>query len=367
MKKSVILAFIIFLSILAYFMVRSAMGDDTANVEAISASGSTIIQSQEQKNQELPRVVTRELHSQLHPVYLTLKGRTAPNRTVTVSSGTTGSVIEAPNLEGKIVRSGALLCRLEIDARQARVLEAEALVEAQQQEFNAASRLVEKNLAPTNRLNTAKANLDAATATLNAAKIELKRTEIRAPFSGVFETRIAERGDFLSPGSGCGVIADLDPILIEAEVTEEYVTALNRGAPADISILGAAQQGGEISYVARTSNETTRTFKIEVSLPNKDAAISAGLTTDVKIQLANAQATLMSPGLLTLHDDGRLGVRHVTSDGVVKFATIKVIDDTPEGIWVTGLPERATVVSLGQEYIGEGARVTVVPETSAVR
>ncbi len=364
MKKSVVLAFIIFLSILAYFALRTAMSQDTADAEAPNTAGRTIIQSQAQQNQELPRVITRELQSQLHPVYLTLKGRTAPNRIVTVRSGTTGTVIQAPSLEGKTVGAGTLLCRLDVEARQARVLEAEALVEAQKQEFNAASRLVQKSLAPTNRLNTAKANLDAAMATLNAAKIELKRTEIRAPFSGVFETRLAERGDFLSPGGACGIIADLDPILIEAEVTEDDVTALKQGTPADVSILGAAQQGGKISYVARTSNDTTRTFKVEVSLPNKDTAISAGLTTDIKIQLAETQATLISPGLLSLHDDGRLGIRHVTPDGVVEFSPITVIDDTPEGIWVTGLPERATIVALGQEYIGEGARVTPVPQAS---
>lgn len=363
MKKSVILAFIIFLSILAYFGVRSAMNHNQADAETTNTSAQTITQSEDTDNQDLPRVVTRELRSQSHPVYLSLKGRTAPNRTVTVSSGTTGTVIDAPNLEGKIVRSGALLCRLDIDARQARVLEAEALIEAQRQEFNAATSLVEKNLAPVNRLNTAKANLDAATATLNAATIELKRTEIRAPFSGVFETRLAERGDFLTPGGACGVIADLDPIVIEADVTEEFVTSLKQGDTADISILGAELRSGKISYVARTANDATRTFKIEASLSNADGAISAGLTSDIRIKVADAQATAITPALLTLHDDGRLGVRHVSDDGVVKFSTVTVIDDTPDGIWVTGLPERVTAVSVGQEYISEGARVTSVPET----
>jgi len=360
-KKSVILAFIIFLAILAYFAARSGLRAQNADATPVTGA-QTVLETEASKSDELPRVVTRELVAELHPVYLSLKGRTAPNRTVTVRSATTGNVVVAPALEGKRVGSGALLCRLDIDARQARVAEAEALLLAQQQEFEAASQLFEKGLTPSNRVNMAKANLDAAEASVNSAKIELGRTEIRAPFSGVFETRMAERGDFLSPGGACGVIADLNPIRIEAEVTEEYVTALKQGASASISILEAAPLEGQISYVARTSNEATRTFKIEATLPNKDGAISAGLTSDISIKLGDALATPISPGLLTLHDDGRLGVRHVADNDIVQFTPVTVIDDTSEGVWVTGLPERVTVVSLGQEYIGEGARVTIVPQ-----
>lgn len=361
MKNSVLLAFIIFLSIVVYFGVRSGLRGDTVQAE-LASTGQTIEQVQAAETQDLPRVVTRRMTAQTHPVFLALKGRTIPNRTVIVRSGTTGTVVEAPGLSGKIVGAGTLLCRLDIDARQARVLEAEALTEAQRQEFNAASSLVAKNLAPANRLNTAKANLDAAQASLNAAKIELKRTEIRAPFAGVFETRMAERGDYLSPGGACGVLTDLDPIRIEAEVTEEYATTLKQGIAADISILGAAEQSGQISYVARTSNEATRTFKIEASLPNKDGAISAGLTSDIKVQLDETLATLISPGLLTLHDDGRLGVRYVDERSRVVFAHIQIIDDAPEGIWVTGLPETVDLVSIGQEYIADGTEVIKVSE-----
>lgn len=365
MKKSVILALIIFLSILAYFGVHAMLRTNHVADAAQTSGIVSVLDGEAAQVTDLPRVVTRVLTAELHPVYLSLKGRTAPNRTVTVRAGTTGTVVEAPALEGTFVNENALLCRLDIDARQARVLEAEALLQAQQQEFAAASQLFDKGLAPSNRLNMAKANLDAAQASVNAARIELSRTDIRAPFSGVFETRLAERGDFLSPGSACGVIADLNPIRIEAEITEDYAVTLKQGAQATVSILGAAPREGTISYVARTSSEATRTFKIEASLTNDDGAISAGLTSDIQIKIAEAMATPISPGLLTLHDDGRLGVRHVTADGVVAFSAITVIDDTNGSIWVTGLPERVIAVSLGQEYVSEGARVVAVQESGS--
>lgn len=362
MKKPTLIAFFIFLSILAYFGLRAVLRSDAGPAD-IAIGAQTVVETNTKKEADRLRVLTRELVAESHPIYLSLKGRTAPNRVVTVRAGTTGTVVSAPDLEGKPVAENALLCRLDVEARQARILEAEALLLAQQQEFSAADQLVQKDLAPINRLNMAKANLDAAQASLNAAKIELSRTEIRAPFSGIFETRLAERGDFLSPGGACGVLADLDPILIEAEITEDYALTLKPGAPVDISILGAEPLEGQLSYIARTSSQATRTFKIEARLENRNGNISAGLTSELKIKIADGLATPLTPGLLTLHDDGRLGVRHVTEEGRVVFSAVNVVDDSGNGIWVTGLPERVNVVSLGQEYIVEEARVIAVPET----
>lgn len=359
MKKSVILAFLIFLGILAYFGARTLLRDDSAAV-ALEAKGAQSVQEvTEAQTNQTPEVVTTQLTSELHPVYLVLKGRTAPNRTVIVRSATTGNIVDAPQVEGRTVRKGQLLCRLDVASRQARIAEAEALLAAQQQEFDAASRLVEKGLSPKNRVTTAKANLDAAAAALNAAKIELSRTEIRAPFSGVFEERMAELGDFLSPGGACGQLTDLNPIKVEADITEDYALTLEQGAEVQVSVLNGEPLQGSISYVARTSDDATRTFKIEASLPNPNGKISAGLTSDIRIELNQTEATLLSPGLLTLHDDGRLGVRYVSDEGVVIFAEVTIIDDTSEGVWVTGLPDNVPVISIGQEFIGEGAKVKI--------
>lgn len=364
MKKSVLIAFLILFGLLAYFGVRAGLRQDAAEAAPVNNVRS-VSDVEREADRTRPTVVTRRLIAEPHPVFLTLKGRTIPNRTVTVRSGTTGSVISAPALEGKIVGEGTILCRLGVDARQANIDEAEALLAAQQAEFDASQQLVSKGLAASNRLNMAKANLDAARAAVDVAKIELTRTEIRAPFSGVFEQRMAERGDFLTPGGPCGIIADLNPLRVEAEIAEEYAIALKQGAPVSISVLGATPRQGEISYVARTATDATRTFKIEANLSNPNAEISAGITSDLKIQLGETLATAITPALLTLHDDGRLGVRYVNEDDIVSFAEVSVIDDETDRIWVSGLPETVHAVSVGQDYISEGARVVPSPEGGA--
>jgi len=361
-KRSVIIALVILFGLIAYFAIRAGLRGDDANVSVITGE-QTVLELEADQNKELPTVIVETVVSEPHPVFLTLKGRTEPNRMVTTRAATTGTVVYAPDLEGRLVTKGTLLCRLDVEAREARVAEAEARLNAEQVDFEAAQTLVEKGWAAPTRANSAKAARDAAQATVNSARIELNRTRITAPFSGIFETRLAETGDFLSPGSPCGVIAELNPIRVVAEVTEEYASALQLDAPVGANVLSAGSVEGTISYVARTANENTRTFKIEAAIDNADGQISAGLTSDLRIKLGDAEATKVSPAMLTLHDDGRLGIRHLTTENMVIFTEVKVVDDAADGIWVTGLPASATVISVGQDYIKDGIQVEPVAAT----
>ncbi|MEM7661750.1 MAG: efflux RND transporter periplasmic adaptor subunit [Pseudomonadota bacterium] len=357
MKKSVQLALLILFGLLAYFGIRTVLRGDDEPAAATPAVLS--IQSEEQAN-VLPEIVFMRSEAEPHPIYLSLKGRTTPNRSVTVRAATTGTVIAAPTNEGATVNRGRALCRLDIDARQARLAEAEAMVESRGVDYRAAQELAEKGWASPNRAASAKASLDAAQAELNSAKIELRRTEITAPFAGVFEQRLAEVGDFLSPGTACGVVTDFDPIKVQTDVTEEFATRFTLGAPVEVDIVGLPVQEGQISYVSRTAEDNTRTFRVVANIPNEDGLISAGLTSNLRVQLGEAMATPISAALMTLHDDGRVGVRYLDDADTVQFAEITVVDDTGDVIWITGLPETVRLLTAGQEYVKEGTLIAPV-------
>ncbi|KDA00660.1 RND family efflux transporter MFP subunit [Hyphomonas polymorpha PS728] len=350
MNRSVLIAAIILVAIVAYFGLRSVMRG-SISTEQPAAEAST--------RSDVPQALVIEAQSQRHTIRIAAKGRTAPDKSVTLKAGTAGTVVATPVREGTFVKAGTLLCGLDVEARSARVKEAEAARDSARVDYEAAVKLAEKGLTPANREASAKASLDAAEAAVNSAKVELSRTQIRAPFDGVFERRMAEAGDYLSPGGACGLLVDLDPVIVAAEVTEAQAGLLQVGMAAEVVLADGRKFPAKLRFVARTANEQTRTFPIEAELDTGDALVAAGITASMSIPAGETDATLIKPSLLTLSDAGQLGVRHVTENNTVAFAPVRIIDETSEGAWVTGLPDRVRLIAMGQDYLNDG--VTIKP------
>lgn len=352
MNRSVIIAVGISAALLLYFAIGTLTADGkTAENETTSASSTEAV---------LPEAIYAVFRAESHPVMIELKGQTAPDRVVTVKSATMGTVVSTPAQEGQRVPKGALLCGLDIEARQANVRQAEAQRAAAKIDFDAAQSLAEKGLTPANREASAKAALDAADAAVSSAKIELSRTQIRAPFSGIFETRMAEAGDFLSPGSPCGVLVDLSPVLVTAQMTEDQASWIKPGITASAHLASGQSFPATVRYVARTADARTRTFSIEAALDTGDEQVAAGVTSDLKIPLTETDAIQISPALLTLADNGNVGVRLLDENDMVQFQEVNIIDTTPDGIWVTGLASEIRLITAGQEFLAEGLKVQPV-------
>ncbi len=358
MPRSFITAGLILVLLLGYFGVRAMMRED-ASGPVPSPSESL---AEEPPTPERPEVVVRPVRSELHTAFATLKGRTAPERAVVVRTETTGTVAETPAREGRAVRKGAVLCRLDVDAREVQLKQAEADLAAKKLEWDAAADLAEKGWTSTTAAAAAKAAYDAAVARVDAAKIELERTEIRAPFPGVFDERHAEIGDFLSPGSPCGTLLDLSPILVVVEATEAQASLIALGQTATVALADGRRLDGEVRYRARSASETTRTFRVEIAVPNPDYGIASGLTASVRLATEEVPAILVSPALMVLGDDGRVGIRYVDEADTVRFAEVSVVDDADTGVWVSGLPETARLMLSGHDFVREGVRVDPVSD-----
>jgi biotin carboxyl carrier protein len=223
-NRSVLIAAVILAVIVSYFGIRSLMRGSLGSEMAPAAAEGPA---------PAPDAIVVTAQSQPHSLTVRAKGRTAPDKSVTVKSGTAGTVISTPVREGNFVKQGTLLCGVDVEARSARVKEAEANRNAAKVDFDAAASLAAKGLTPANREAAARATLDAAEAAVNSAKVELGRTQIRAPFDGIFERRLAEAGDYLSPGSPCGLLVDLSPVIVSAEVTEAEAGLLQPGMMAN--------------------------------------------------------------------------------------------------------------------------------------
>lgn len=349
---------------------------------------------------DLVKVVVVRSKAQAIDTAVALRGQTEAARTVDVRSETSAIVISEPLRKGQNVEAGTLLCRLDegargtalaqaraqLDEARARVPEAQARLDQSQAQLaearinqNASSKLSEGGFASTTRVANAEANvatalagvesaraglrgaqaqIEAAQAAVATAEKEIEQLSITAPFSGLLESDTAELGALMQPGSLCAAVIQLNPIKLVAFVPETKVSGVDVGANAS-AVLATGQDGitGPVTFLSRSADETTRTFRVEIEVDNTDLSISDGQTATITIAGQGAKAHFLPASALTLNDAGFLGIRAVDANNIVHFHRVRLLRDTPDGVWLDDLPDEVNVIVLGQEFVTAGVKV----------
>ena len=307
----------------------------------------------------LPSVQATVAPESTRQVDVVLRGRTEAARTVVVRAETAGVVGATPAAEGSAVAQGQVLCRLAVDARQAALDQARAMLKSRQLQRQASAQLAERGYRSETQVLEAQANLDAAQAQVRAAEIALAQVNIKAPFAGVFDHRDAEIGTYLAPGQPCGTMIELNPLLVVGDVPETEAAKLRVGATASAKLVSGQLLNGRVRYVSREADPQTRTYHVEVSVPNPSMAVRSGLSADLRIGAGMGAAHMVPVSALVLDSAGRQGVRYLLPDNRVAFAPVQILEETPQGIWVSGLSGSARVITVGQSYVADGQKVRV--------
>jgi multidrug efflux system membrane fusion protein len=310
-------------------------------------------------------VVTQMVHAEPRPAILTLRGRTEAFREVVVRAETGGRVAEAPAIEGRTIRAGETVCRLDVDARGAALSQAEAELRASQLDYDAGIELQTRGHRSANHVASLEAVRDASRARLQAARVDLSNIDIQAPFDGFLDERHAEIGDYLRPGDPCGTIVQLDPILLVAEVSEQDVASLQAGMSGQARLVTGEAILGSVRFVERRADPATRTFRVELEAANPDGVLRSGVTAEISVPLAAEQAHRVPTSVLALNSEGQLGVRIVIDDNIVNFVPVRLLSDDGEQVWVSGLPNPAQIIVLGQDFVADGATITIAPDEAA--
>ena len=103
-------------------------------------------------------------------------------------------------------------------------------------------------------------------------------------------------------------------------------------------------------------------FGVELEIDNSDGALRVGGTAVLNIPAEEVMAHRVSPSLLTLDDAGNVGVKLINEKGLVEFVVADIALSTNNGVWLAGLPESATIITVGQGYVANGASVDAIPE-----
>jgi len=299
-----------------------------------------------------------------HARAIRISGLTEADKRAVLATRVGGIIDKLPVKQGDRVRTGDLILMLAAEEKVSAVDNAKALLAQRKAELDASERLAKTGNLPKLQLDTARSNLAAAQSQLDAAQAELERNEVKAPFDGVVDRVPVELGSAVMQGGEVATILALDPVIARGEVSERDLGYLKVGDRASVRLVSGRTVEGTVRYISRDASSATRTFRVEIAIPNADGSIPAGMTAEIALSAQPTDAVVLPRSVVTLGDKGDLGIRAVDKDDKVVFFPIDLVDDTPGGLVLGGIPADARVIVAGQELVTEGDVVQPV-EASA--
>lgn len=304
----------------------------------------------------IPRVQATVLNESEVRRTLELNGVTQPARTVSVTSEATGRVIEVLKSKGDRVDENEIIARLDPQDLEARLRQARAYREQTRLEYEGAQRLRNQGLQNRAQAAAALTQYEQARAELASLERSLANTSIRAPFAGVMDSSAIEIGTYVRPGDAIAELYDFSELKVIGDIPEADVGPLQLGQQAEVSLLTGETMAGTIDYIGTVANPATRTFKVEIVIDDSPKQV-AGATATAVVMLDQVTAHFISPALLNINEAGKLGVKTLADDNTVQFSELSIIRSETGGVWVSGIPDQARLIVVGQGFVNTGEQV----------
>ncbi len=315
-----------------------------------------------QKDPEVIVVKVQKVQAMKVKGSIILNGQTSAKSSIPLKARTGGRVEKIVKQKGEFVKEGEVILTLSQDDRSARLSAAKAKIREAEFRYQTTKELVDQKFESPITLTKEKASLQAAQAELKSIQQDIDYTSVKAPFDGIFDTKNVEEGDVVTPATELGIFVSLNPILIQSHLPEKYFGKIKQSEFVKAEFLNDFYTIGTVTYISNLLDPRTRTFLVEVEIPNDDLSIGIGQTAKLTFSLEQKEGyKLKNQSLLTLNSTGDIGVK-VVEEGKVKFLPIEIIKSDSEGLWVEGLYDDAQVITLGGEYVDEGQKVKTQEE-----
>ncbi|PSQ69399.1 MAG: hypothetical protein BRD29_01735 [Bacteroidetes bacterium QH_2_67_10] len=223
--------------------------------------------------------------------------------------------------------------------------------------------------------NQTRASVNQAEAQLASARERLANTRIRAPFSGTVEERMVEPGEQISPGQQVARMVDIGRVEITANVPERYANNVQRGQSVTVEFdtYGASPRRGQVAFVGNTIDPQSRTFPVEVEIPNSNRQIKPEMSGTMKIPTRTLEDALVIPRTAVERDEEGTNVyiverRRSDTTGTVGTGGVPVVDvrsvtlgptHEQKAVVLSGLNDGQEVIVSGQGNVAAGDTVRV--------
>ena len=408
MKKSIFIAVFILLLVVGWissgqFTNVNAQDETEENEEIVNTETENLLIDDSDNKVEIKEFKFSQIDQSIE-----LQGQTTHNKKIDVKSETTGNITSISFKRGDKVSKGDELIRISIENRKEllnsakkdlerlikelelneknkvnRLSQNKELIKLYEIEFASAKQLIDKGLSSKSKLSLASFNLANARSDqedilinfesqqssieaqianvesqLKNIELDINNTYIYSPFSGIISDKMIEESEYITPGNPMFTIIDLNPIKIQGYLSEFDVNKVNLGTKAIIENTNGIKKEGLISFISPSAETSTRTFEITIEADNSDLSFKSGITTKITIAGSELKAHKIPPSILTLQDDGTVGVKAVNDENIVIFYPTTSVKDTIDGIWVSGLPDKVNLIVTGQEYVAIGESVS---------
>jgi membrane fusion protein, multidrug efflux system len=316
------------------------------------------------------------------PVILESLGQVQAYNTVLVRARVDGQIEKIAFQEGQKVKQGDLLAQ--IDPRPFQATLDQAVAKKAQDEANLANAkldltryatLAKQDFATKQQLDTQNslvlqltASLAADTAAIDAARVQLDYTTIRAPISGRAGFRLIDEGNLVNAGQQTGIVTidQLQPISVIFTEPQENVVRINQelaaGAP-EVTVMnadGAELATGRLTISDNQIDLATGTIRLKAEFENKDNSLWPGLAVTTGLKLGVDKNILTVPADAVQHGQSGLYVYVIDDQNRAAVRTVKVARlNTNTAVISDGLKEGERVVTTGQFLLQPGTLVTI--------
>jgi len=287
------------------------------------------------------------------------------DESVQIVSEVSALVARLPFTEGAPIEAGALIAQLDDRAAAAEAARAEAQQTLARSNAERAETLFKGGLLAQSQLDDARTSLKVAEANTATAKVQLDKTRIRAPFSGVIGRRRISPGAYVRAGDVIAEMARTRVMKVRFAAPERELEHLSRGRRVDVTTPGVPGESfaGEISVVDPIIDPATRTVQVVARVANPHHRLQSGMSGNVAVTLAERPNALTVPDEAVFAEGSQSFVFVVNPDSTVLRTGVSLgIRDSSRVEVISGLVAGARVVRTGHQKLFPGAHVMPIPE-----
>jgi membrane fusion protein, multidrug efflux system len=324
---------------------------------ALACTASMAQDAKEAVAVEAAKVVAAPLSEQVTAI-----GTLLSNEAVTVSSEIPGRLKEIHFQEGQPVEKGTPLFTLDESVYRAQLADAEAKLKLAQQTHQRASQLFKNKYATAQSVDEATSSLAVNTATVDLARVQLEKTRIIAPFSGIVGLRHVSVGEYITAGQALVNLEAIDPVKADFRVPEKFLPAIKVGQTIRIKVDAYPGESfeGKVYAIDPRLDVAGRSLLVRATVPNPEQRLRPGLFVRVTVLLQLKEDALSVPEQAIVPQGEDQFVFKIVN-GKVQLTKV-VVGTRRQGRVeiVEGLAAGDEVVTAGQLKIRDGSAVSVV-------